>query len=84
MIITIFISMVGFLAQGIQNILPVSPLPGDFSTALTTVVVAINGLSYILPVVSILNALYIVIGYEIAVWGFYGVLWAWRRLPFMK
>lgn len=83
MILTLLINMVSFLFAGLETILPIGTLPSQFSDALNTVVYAVNGLSYLLPIGDIVTCLKIVVAYELIVWGYYGVLWLWKRVPFI-
>lgn len=58
-------------------------LPSGITSAFSTVVEAINGLSYLIPVSSLFTALGIVVAYEAAVWLFFAGMWIWKRIPFI-
>lgn len=58
-------------------------LPEGFSSAVIYMFSAINSFSYIIPVGALFNAMIIVALYEGVVWTFFGILWVWKRIPFI-
>lgn len=58
-------------------------LPEGFSAALTYIFSAINAFSFIIPVDALFNSMIIVALYEGVVWTFFGILWVWKRVPFL-
>ncbi len=82
MISSFFIAIGAFIFTLLQAITPASTsLPSGITSALTYVGVAVNSVSFIIPVDSLFTALGIVIGYEGIMWLFHGTLWVWKKIP---
>lgn len=84
MIITLLLTIAYQILSALTSVLPASEgLPTAVSDALAYVGTAINSVSYLIPVGSLFGALALVVTYEAAVWAFHGVMWVWKRIPFI-
>lgn len=80
LILTIVYSFLAFIVGALPN---GSTLPAGLSSAITFALYSANMLDYIIPVNSLLGALGIVLAVEFALWGFHGVMWVYRHIPFI-
>jgi len=83
MILTFLINFASVAINGMANLLPVGGLPTWIGSALVAVASGLNAWSYLFPVNTILTVLTFVVLYETLVWGWHGVLWLWKKLPFI-
>jgi len=84
MITGFFIVVGNFFLTFLNVVLPSSSsLPSALSDALEYVGTALNSVSYLLPVTALFASLAIVIGYEASIWLYHGILWTWKKIPFI-
>jgi len=84
MIFTGILNLAYAALTGIVSLLPVSTgLPAGISDAFLYIINAINSMSFIIPVGALFTALGIMVAFEFGLWTFFGLLWVWRRLPFV-
>lgn len=58
-------------------------LPEGFSNALIYIFSAVNSFSFLIPVDALFNSMIIVALYEGVIWTFFGILWVWKRIPWL-
>lgn len=84
MIVTFFLTIAYAFISGLIGLLPASTgLPAGISTALAYIINSLNSFSYLIPVGALLGSLAVVILYEGGIWAFHGIIWIWKRLPFI-
>lgn len=84
MISTFFLSLGTSILTLIIGYLPVSTgLPTDLTTTLVSLAGYINSFSFLFPVNTLFTVVVFVLTFETIWWGFFGLLWLWKRLPFI-
>ncbi len=83
MILTFLILILTSTLTFIFSFLPVSSLPTGVSDSLNYISSALNQVTYLIPVDSLFTAIGIVVIYEASIWAFFGLMWIWKRIPFI-
>jgi len=85
MITSFFISIPAYILGAIISIMPQGgSVPTEWVQAVSQIWTAINAFSFIVPVSSLLSCLGIVLGFELAVFGFYAFNWVLKKVPGMN
>lgn len=84
MIVSIILKLVVFLISGLLlpfTFLPDVTLPSGVTTALGDLSTALANISAIFPVSDLLTALGILLGVELAIFGYRVIMWIIKRIP---
>jgi hypothetical protein len=84
MISTFFIAIGAGLLALAGAIFPLSTgLDPNISSALISLAGFVNAFSYIFPVTTLFLAVGVILGFESLWWFFWGLIWVWKRIPFI-
>jgi len=79
-ILNFFFGLLNFLI----GVLPVCELPSGFTSALSYFWGVVNAFSYVLPVGTLISALVIMLGFDLAVMLWHFTQWVIRKIPGMQ
>ena len=84
MVLTAIFQLSAYFVSGWVNLTAgVSTIPSGLSSAISYFFSALGYMDYLIPVDSLLGALYIVAIFEGAIWTFRGAVWIYRHIPFI-
>jgi len=81
MIITFFLTIVYNFVAGILSLVPSGHLPAQISSAILYFWGIGNSFSYVFPVATLLEALLLVVGFELALLVWHILNWLLRKIP---
>jgi len=84
MIFTLLLNFLYGVVLFLIGVLPVGSLPTAFSAALNYFWGILNAFSYIIPVETLLEALLIMLAFDLAVLLWHFIQWVIRKIPFMQ